>query len=72
MRPLREEDTDLGELIDIDEFIGMVVEGEIGGFDGYAKLVYYDEIDDTERDPTDIAFHLEVPEDVTEVLWFAS
>lgn len=72
MRALRDEDTDEGELIDIDEFIGMVVEGEISSFDGYAKLVYFDEIDDTERDPTDIAFYLDIPEDVTEVLWFPS
>lgn len=72
MRPLSEEDTDEGELIDIDEFIGMVVGGELGSFDGYAKLVYYDEIDDKERDPTDIAFYLDIPEEVTEVLWFAS
>jgi hypothetical protein len=70
MRLLREEDTDSGELIDIDEFIDKVVVGEIDSFDGYCKLVYYNEIDDTERDPSDVAFHLNISEDVTEVLWF--
>lgn len=69
-RELREEDLDIADLIDIDEFIGMVIEGEIGDEDGAAFLVYDEDRWDTkELPPSDIAFHLDIPEDVTHVLW---
>jgi hypothetical protein len=73
MRALTEEDTDVAELIDIDEFVGMVVEGEIDDSDGMAQLVYEeDTLDTTEFSPSDVAFYMDVPEDVTHILWFKS
>lgn len=71
IRSLTDEDTYAAEVVDIDEFIGMVVQGEIGDEDGYALLIYDgNEVHTKEECPSEIAFYLEIPEDVTHVLWY--
>jgi hypothetical protein len=73
IRELKEEDLDIGELIDIDEFVGMVVEGEIDDNDGYGLMVRDDEVFDKENPPSEIAFYLDTDGlGITHVLWFKS
>ena len=68
MRELTTEDLDLGTLIDVYEFIGMHIEGEVDDGDGYGFAVTDGEVDDTkELEPSDIAG---LHEDVTDILWF--
>lgn len=68
MRELTAEDLDLGQLIDIYEFIGMHIEGEVDDGDGYGYAVIDGEVDDRkELEPSDIA---DLSDDVTDILWF--
>lgn len=68
MRELTTEDLDLGQLIDIYEFIGMHIEGEVDDGDGYGYAVIDGEVDDRkELEPSDIA---DLSDDVTDILWF--
>lgn len=70
MRDLTDEDTDIAEMLDADEFIGMVVDGEIGDEDGYFKWVFdEDQVDENEFPPSDV-MSVDIPEDVTHVLWY--
>jgi hypothetical protein len=71
MRDLTEEDTDLGELIDMDEWIGMCVDGEIGDEDGYAYLVYdEDQVDDKKEWAPSFCLTEKIPETATHALWY--
>lgn len=71
LREISSEDLDLGELIDVDEFVGMVVEGEIDDSDGYAFLVVDNEIDDKkEKEPSQLAFYETIPDEIEHILWF--
>lgn len=68
MRDLTQEDLDLGVLIDIYEFIGMHIEGEVDDGDGFGYAVIDGEVDEKkELSPSDIA---DLSEDVTDILWF--
>ena len=70
MRDLTDEDTDVADLLDADEFIGMVVDGEIGDEDGYFYWVYdWDQVVEKEIPPSEVMC-TDIPEDVTHVLWF--
>lgn len=71
MRFLTEEDTDFGKLIEVDEFVGMVIEGEISDSDGYGRLVYdCDEVDDTkEVSPSDYEDGVFDDDNLTHILW---
>ena len=73
MRKLNDEDTDLGELIEVDEFVGMCIEGEIDDSDGYGRIVYdCEEIDDkSEVAPSDVQTSDILDNDaITHILWF--
>jgi hypothetical protein len=75
MRTLTDEDTDLGYLIEIDEFIGDCIQGGFIDYDGFGYYVYDDEIEDGPSkaiSPSDIIERTkDYPnEDVTHILWF--
>lgn len=73
MRKITEEDTDIGRLIEIDDFVGQCVEGEITTSDGYGRLVYdLDDIDDKIEIDADDAINGNIlrDENLTHVLWF--
>lgn len=68
MRELNESDLDSGELLDVDEFVGMCITGHLIDYDGFGHLVFDDEIEDKkEVSPSD---YDSIPEDVTHVLWY--
>lgn len=70
MRELTEEDTDAGELLDLDEFLGLCIEGNIIDEDGYCHLVYDDMVyDEKELSPTDV-LDIDDYDGITEVLLF--
>jgi hypothetical protein len=73
MRELTEQDTDLGELIDIDEFVGKCLEGDIDDSDGYGYKVYDNEVDDMfEILPSDSTAGDDLYDDeITHILWFS-
>lgn len=68
LRELTQEDLDLGTLIDVYEFIGRCIEGELDDSDGYGLCVYEGEVD-SKGEVTPSEFHY-IPEDVTDILWF--
>lgn len=73
IRSLVEEDLFVGELVDIDEFIGSVVQGDIDDSDGFGLLVFEEtEVHTKEHCPSDVAFHIDIPEEVTHILWYKS
>lgn len=67
MRELTEQDLDIGELIDIDEFVGSCIVGGLTDYDGYGNLVFDTEIDDKDISPSD---YESFPDDATHVLWY--
>lgn len=72
MRELTDNDLDLGELIDIDEFVGQCFEGDIDTSDGYGYLVYDTEVEDKYEIDVDDGLNGDICGDdsVTHVLWF--
>jgi hypothetical protein len=72
VRELTDEDTDLGTLIDIDEFMGKCLEGEIDDSDGYGYKVYNKELDEQfEVIPSDAVIGADLYDDeLTHILWF--
>jgi hypothetical protein len=72
VRELTDEDTDIGILIDIDEFMGKCLEGEIDDSDGYGFKVYNNEIDEKfEVIPSDAVIGADLYDDeLTHILWF--
>jgi hypothetical protein len=69
VRELTDEDLDLGNLIDLDEFIGMIVEGEIEDSDGYGFLVWDNDVEPKELAPSELKC-MYIPDDFTHILWF--
>lgn len=75
MRELTVEDTDIAELIDIDEFMGQCLEGEKDDSDGYGFKVYGNEVDDMfEVLPSDavIGSDLYSDDELTHILWYSA
>lgn len=72
MRKLTEEDTDLGKLIEVDEFVGMCIERDIEDSDGYGRLVYdCDDVEDKyEVLPSDYEDGIFEDDNITHILWF--
>ena len=67
LREITEEDLDSGELIDVDEFVGMCIEEELTDYDGYGHPVFDNEIDDLMLAPSDLDM---IHEDATHILWY--
>lgn len=68
MRELTQEDLDLGVLLDVDEFVGRCIEGDIDDSDGYGLCVYEGEVDE-KKEVCPSEFHF-IDDEVTDILWF--
>ena len=68
MRKITEEDLDRGELIDIDEFVGSCISGDLTDYDGHGHMVDDDDIFD--RIEVGASDYNDIPESITHILWF--
>ncbi len=68
LRELTESDLDLAKLIEVDEFVGMCIEGELDDSDGYGLLVIDGEVN-PKKEIAPSSFH-DIPDHVTDILWF--